>query len=210
MNIFIEEMKLNKKSYTLTLLWFMVINSVAFFFLESIVAEYYGNIYRFMIFIVFWGSFSKAPVLKKEKVIKLYAKLPLTIRQLFIIRIIRTYIIALAVPFFLSILYFVDKKALSFETFLFMLICIYLTITYWVYEDVKVITESSGIFKRMSFTAIALIVLLIPLVAYIFILKSNEFLSELIYVNLPFLVLYTLFCFTISFLIFKKRKNYKS
>lgn len=210
MNIIIEEIRLNKKSYTMALLWFMVINAVAYFFLESLVAEYYGNIYRLMIFIVCWGSFSNAPVFKKGKIIKIYAKLPLTILQLFLVRIIRTYIIALAVPLFLSIIYFVDKQALSFETFLFMFIFIYITITYWVYEDVRIMTKSRSIFKRMTITILILIVLLIPLATYIFLLKSNQFNSELIYVNLPFLVLYTLFCFTISFLIFKKRKNYKS
>ncbi len=210
MNVFIEEIKLNKKEYSFSLLWFLTLTTIAWLFLDSIVTEFFENIYRFMVIIFFSGSFGRVPAMKAEKFMQLHSKLPLKISHLFIIRLTKTYLLATILPIILSIVYVWESQALSSEVILFMIMFIFFTFGYWAYEDAKIISISKGILKRFLLTFIAIVILLLPLAGFIYALKTTvNDLTENIFVNMPFLIFYVLYSTSFSYYLFKKRKNYK-
>ena len=210
MNILIEEIKLNKKDYGYTLLWFMTLIAISWLFLDSLVTEFFENIYRFMILIFFSGSFGRVPAMNAEKIMRINANLPHTIRDLFLIRLVKSYFFSAVLLIFLLIFNLWDNTALAFESVLFILIFVNFSSIYFIYDDIKYINESKGILKRILLTIAGVICSLIPLILYIYILKSNEYLSELFIVNISFLIFYIFYCFALSYYLFKNRKNFKN
>ncbi len=209
MKFFVEEIKLNGKEYFYTLLWYITLIGIAYLFLDSIVTEFFDNIYRFMVLIFFSGSFGRVPAMQSERTMYVYAKLPITIKELYSMRIVKAYLLASFLMILLLIFSIWDNRALSFETILFILIFVNFTSIFWVYHDVKFITESKGIFRRIIYTVAGAIVLIIPLAGYVVILKSNEYLTDNILLNIGTLIAYIIYCSFITFYIFKLRKNYK-
>ena len=207
MKIFKDELFDNKLFYLKQIsLWtgITLLNVLIFeFLLKESFEDSVNNIFMMPLII---GPLGYIAQFNKLKLFSVYSNLPYTISELYWLRFAKFYLVSMLL---LILLIPVKMFGIEIMTNPFMVVLILFTFSYLIYIDMSVFSAKYRWFKRI-FISILPVILLIALNIVVMILGRTfreHLYSEVIETIL--VVLLAMLSLTLSFQIFKLRKNYK-
>ena len=209
LKIFLNEIKSKKMQYLFTLLYYLSIVGVVFCF-KSFIMEYFQNIYNLMIILVFSGGIGTIPMFIKEKTMSIYSKLPLTLMELYLIRLATITIYAISYIIILCFVAIFDIEAINILNIIGIILFSCMIFMFIIHTDLKIYIEKYKWRKRILIYVLPYIYLLAIHACCIFIMKNNKQIFDLIYVKSALILFFISMDFTVSYQIFKLRKSYKA
>jgi hypothetical protein len=200
-----SELKLNI-SILLTICGLSIISILLY---DSLLYEMYDNIYQNVIFVFFITPISLILGYNKSKMMTLSSKLPNTLFEIYIGRLIKLLIFPLICILLLLVINFFDKNALIFTNILNIIIFSIMIFGYLVFFDMKIITQNYTWLKKYFLILISILVLFAISAIFIYILKTFNFIHDNYLFGLSILIINYIAMTYYSYSLFKLRKNYK-
>lgn len=207
--IFIDELITKKKYYLYILLFYAIILGTALCF-KNFFIEYFSNIYNLMLIMMFSGGVGTIPNYTKEKTMSIYSKLPLTLMQLYLIRLASLSIFSIFYLVIIFLLSFFDKDALSVSNTFGIIFFSYMIFMFIIHLDLKIYLEKYEWKKRIIIYILPYIYLIAISACFLFLSRNNFQLFDLVYIKSFLVLFFVSMCFAVSFKIFKLRKSYKA
>lgn len=200
-----SELKLNI-SILLTICGLSIISILLY---DSLLYEMYDNIYQNIIFVFFITPISLILGYNKSKMMTLSSKLPNTLFEIYIGRLLKLLIFPLICIILLLIINLFDKNALIFTNILYIIIFSIMIFASLVFFDMKIITQNYNWLKKYFLIVVSILVLFAISAIFIYFLNAFHFIHDNYLLGLSILIINYIAMTYYSYSLFKLRKNYK-
>ncbi len=209
MNLIIEDLKQNINYYSLIFIFFAIILIISYFLLKDMIIGAFDNHYIFLVIAFFSASFGLDYNFKTTKMMYFFAKLPINVGELFLVRFFKSYLIIIIFLMFLFVLSFFDNEVLEIDNAIYILNYLMLSFIYFAINDFNKTFFVTSQFKKFLRSFVIVILFSAPLLLALHIIESNESIFMFELWNVLIIVIYFFYGFTANYYIFKKRRYYR-